>query len=811
MASPAKEIRILYMEDDPGIARLLQKRLERAGFSVDVAPDGEQGLAMFERGSYDMLAVDYKMPGKSGLEVMRRLSSQRRLPPTIMITGRGNEAVAAEAMRLGATDYIVKDIDSRYLELVQAAVVRALEIKRMKAEKKRADAFLEQVNRQLEQRTAELLETNKRLTEEIAERKRIESALIRAKQEWERTFDAVPDLIALIDTGFRTVRLNKAMADRLRLQMQDGVGTACYELLHSADCPLENCPHAAMMATGTEQTSEITEPKLGGTFLVTASPLFDAQGSLQGCVHVARDITAQKSAEDALRESESKFRSFFDTSLDGIVIVGLDGRIEGANRAYLDMLGYTLYEMRSMNYRDTTPEGWTALEDHIIRDQVMKRGYSDVYEKEFIRRDATTFPATVRTWLVKDADDRPLRLWGVVRDVTDRKRAELQAVQNERIKAVGEMAGGVAHNFNNLLQIVVGGVQMAATYIELGENERAKENLCLIMESAKWGAQTVKRLQDFARVRPEDPASSGKVFDLSLTLNEAVEMSKPWWKTGSEAQGIRIELRRDSKKDCLVKGKENELFEVIVNLIKNATEALPLGGVIQIGTSVKDDEVVLVVRDNGTGIEQQNLGRIFEPFWTTKGTEGTGMGLSSSFGIVKRHGGEISVESEVGTGTTFTVTLPHARKKISGSEVASGSEVLPNLRILVVDDIESVAAMLADGLRKLDQTVVTVLSGQDAITLFKKSYVDAVICDLAMPEINGRQVTAAIKRICEERGSRKPVIVLLTGWGGRFDHEESLPESGIDLILEKPVEVRDMLRSIVKVHKKRSDSQPKEW
>ncbi len=130
------------------------------------------------------------------------------------------------------------------------------------------------------------------------------------------------------------------------------------------------------------------------------------------------------------------------------------------------------------------------------------------------------------------------------------------------------------------------------------------------------------------------------------------------------------------------------------------------------------------------------------------------------------------------------------------------------IRILVVDDIESVATMPADGLRKLDQTVVTVLSGQDAITLFKKSHVDAVVCDLAMPELNGRQVSAAIKRICEERGTRKPVIVLLSGWGGRLDHEETLPDAGIDLILEKPVEVRDMLRSIVKVHEKRSASQP---
>ena len=255
---------------------------------------------------------------------------------------------------------------------------------------------------------------------------------------------------------------------------------------------------------------------------------------------------------------------------------------------------------------------------------------------------------------------------------------------------------------------------------------------------------------------PDEPAVLGKVFDLSSTVEQTVDILRPYWKTNPEKRGRKIFLHRNLSADCLVRGKEDEMVEVVINLIKNAVEALPAGGEIKISTHVDDESVCLKVQDNGVGIAEANLERIFEPFWSTKGVNGIGMGLASSYGIIKRHKGEIFAESSLNGGTVFTVRLPIEKKSSESRQSSAVHGDTIARRVLIIDDSEDSVWVLRNGLIRAGQEVLQALSGREGIGIFENEHVDAVICDLGMPEMNGFEVSKILKEICLERGVSKP-------------------------------------------------------
>jgi CheY-like chemotaxis protein len=313
------------------------------------------------------------------------------------------------------------------------------------------------------------------------------------------------------------------------------------------------------------------------------------------------------------------------------------------------------------------------------------------------------------------------------------------------------------------------------------------------------GSETVKRLQDFARIRREDVNSRGRVFDLSKTVESAIEMSKPWWKTSPEKEGYSIRLIKRLTPEALIEGQENEIFEVVTNLIKNASEALPSGGNIRVAVTRLDSQVRLLVEDNGIGIAEEHKNHIFQPFWTTKGYAGTGMGLSTCYGIVKRHQGEINVESNIGQGATFIISFPAAQPERSTEAPPQRSEPDVKYNILVIDDMPAVLKQLDKGLSRVGQTVFTAKSGARGLDIINETHVDAVVCDLGMPDMNGLQVARRIKALYEERGTKRPLFVILTGWGGQIDRSEANRDNGVDLVLEKPIPSNQLLQRIIEM------------
>ncbi len=508
---------------------------------------------------------------------------------------------------------------------------------------------------------------------------------------------------------------------------------------------------------------------------------------------VSTDITESRKAAIALEQSEKKYRTIFQSPGLFISIYDIDGRCRMMNSTVAQLFGGKPEDFIGKTMKELHPEMWEEYTDR-IKQAIESQAPLDV-------EDLVEFPSGSR-WLFSEV--RPLELPGTSKkvaqilsfDITDRKMAEENILNNERITAVGELASGVAHNFNNLLQIVLGCSQLALTDLQLGNLGQARENLLQIVESSKLGAHTVKRLQDYARVRSSIYGGDHKVFDLAEVVGEAIEMSKPWWKTQPEKDGLFIELNHDLHKGCFIKGNDGELFEVAVNLIKNAAEALEQGGEMRLETRVVDDKVVLTVQDNGIGIDKDHLAKVFDPFWTTKGPKGTGMGLSSCYGIVRRHGGEITVQSRPSVLTTFKVTIPMDSGPLTTKKEEVEHNTPISLNILAIDDNPAIIDLIQNGLSSRGQKVFTALSGEEALRVFNDNEVDVIISDLAMPGMNGRQLAAEIKRICLEKGINKPLFILLTGWGGEIEEVQDIKEHGVDSVLEKPIEVGKLLQII---------------
>jgi|GEM_PF-1119875 len=250
----------------------------------------------------------------------------------------------------------------------------------------------------------------------------------------------------------------------------------------------------------------------------------------------------------------------------------------------------------------------------------------------------------------------------LLEEISGRTRAMEVLVRREPLKAAGELVGGVADDITNLLQLTVDGVQMASIRLGEGDYSDVRTYLDQVLQSAKMGQEAVRRLETFVGLRLGRPPEE-TVFDFSRMVRQAVGMGKVWLSRGARRSAAPVDLKMNLADDCTVRGVQAELFTVVLSMMKNAVEALPGGGEIRVRTLRETDQVVLRIRDNGVGITKENLARIFDPFFSTKGNESTGMGLASSSRIITRHGGKITVESAERRGTTFSVMLPLAQAR----------------------------------------------------------------------------------------------------------------------------------------------------
>jgi len=383
------------------------------------------------------------------------------------------------------------------------------------------------------------------------------------------------------------------------------------------------------------------------------------------------------------------------------------------------------------------------------------------------------------------------RLYEDTRTAYDELReTQAQLVQSAKLNALGEMAGGVAHDFNNILAAILGRTQLLLQQVDAPE---LRSQLRVIEQAALDGAHTVRRVQEFTRVRHD---ADFDTLDLNQILEGVIELTRPVWEEGTRRRGIAIELVTDLATRQTVAGNASELREVFTNLVLNAVDAMPWGGELRITSRDDDGHVVVCFRDNGVGMSPEVRQRIFDPFFTTKAVKGTGLGLSVAYGIVTRHEGSIAVESEIHLGTEFTLKFPLGRgREAVAMPVPIGP--LPRLRVLVVDDEEVVLDVLADLLRVLEQEVTTAcggVAGRDAVL---GGEFDVVFTDLGMPDLNGWDLALTVKSTRPRVG-----VVLVTGWGTQLEGGAALAH-GVDLVMSKPVSIDDLDRALRQIGESR--------
>jgi len=525
----------------------------------------------------------------------------------------------------------------------------------------------------------------------------------------ETAFNAVPDLVMVLDAEYRIVRMNPAMAKRLGTTPDVCIGQKCSTLISSERCQVDSCPYTLLLQDGREHTVEIYEERLGGYFLLTASPLMDDEGHLTGCLHIARDINDRKKAEQdlqtsetrfraiaknttdmALQESEERFRELFQNMSSGVAVYeaiddGRDFVFKDFNRASeridcvnrKELIGRRVTEVfpsvREFGLLDVFHRVWKTgrPEDHPIsmykddrisgwRDNYVYRLNSGeivaIYDDVTYRKQAEEQLARYRDHLEELVDQRTREL--------DASREQLR--QSERLVSIGTLAAGMAHEINNPIGTILLAAQNVLEIRHQPDNDKLVED-CLhnIVDDADRCAQIIRNVVQFAKRQ----ASRKQIVDVNGVIEQAVTLTR---KHVEDSGGsVDLELTPDLPP---VKANLVEIEQVLVQLITNAAEA-EIGNLeIRITTERSPEGVRILIQDNGQGISSGHLKQVFDPFFTTRREQGhTGLGLSVVHGIIREHNGSIEVDSRTGRETTFAIHLPHMSGRTA--EVADGEDI----------------------------------------------------------------------------------------------------------------------------------------
>jgi PAS domain S-box-containing protein len=463
-------------------------------------------------------------------------------------------------------------------------------------------------------------------------------------------------------------------------------------------------------------------------------------------VAVVRDITERK-------RIESRFRLLVDSNVQGVLFWTRDGKIFGANNAFLKIVGYTREDMEAgrINWMELTPPEFAHLDRRAL-EEITATGVCTPYEKEFILADGSRVPVFLGSAAFKDNPDEGVAF---VLDLTERKKLEQQFLRAQRMESIGTLAGGVAHDLNNILAPIMMSIHLLKGF---ADDPEAKDILETIEASAKRGADIVKQVLSFARGL-EGERVEVQPRDLLKDLETIIKDTFP--------RDIRLQFSIPNN-SWMILGDPTQMHQILLNLCINARDAMPGGGSLSISvenctldehyaamnTQAKAGRHVLIsVTDSGTGMPPELLDKIFEPFFTTKERgQGTGLGLSTVFAIVKSHGGFINVYSEIGKGTNFKIYLPASETPSDEQRKLSQEVSMPRGKgetVLVIDDEPSILNIASKTLQAFGYKVLTATDGADgmAVYLEHKAEIAVVLTDMMMPIMDGPATIHALTRI----------------------------------------------------------------
>jgi PAS domain S-box-containing protein len=543
----------------------------------------------------------------------------------------------------------------------------------------------------------------------------------------------------------------------------------------------------------------------------------------QAVDHVVLNGNAPTTAHDpsdgvaTRREIEGALSRVFTSAADAIVTIDRDQRIMMFNHAAEQLFGCPAGQALGQYAGRFIPEPLLTpgpeQESRVSETGVAGWRLGEVTPLTALRSDgqripidATVTPVTVRgeqlyTAVVRDVTPR-IQMEDQLREVNRRLEQALADVQHtqdvmlrqERLKALGQLASGIAHDFNNALSMIIGFTELLLSDAdEMEDDAKRRAHLHLIHSAAQDAAGVVGRLREFSR--PTRSSAELPPVQINDLVAQAISLSQPRWRDQAQASGQTIRVTAELGQVPQIGGRAAELREALANLIINAVDAMPTGGTLTLRTRLEEGTVVVEVADTGTGMPPEVRDRIFDPFFTTKGDRGTGLGLAMVQGIVEQHHGEISVESELGTGTTFRMRFPALAEQVA--QAAATTKPAPprvrGLRVLLTEDEPSLRQILTSYLRVDGHAIEAAGNGQEALAKYRPDAFDLVITDRAMPEMGGDQLAAELER----RGSTTPVI-MLTGLGDLMNEVGERP-TGVDLVVAKPVTLAELRAAVVMV------------
>ncbi len=655
-----------------------------------------------------------------------------------------------------------------------------------------------------------LLEVKKELESEIEVRKQAEEKLRETQEFLEAAVAQSPSGILIADAPNVNIRLANQAAFSIRgidssilTGMDVAQHAANWQILHSdgSRYPYEQMPLTRAVRQGevTQNEEVIIRNQAGNDhwLSVNAAPILDANGHIIAGILVFHDITEHKQAQEALKKSEEKYRLLAENVNDVIWTMDMDLNYTYISPAIEKIQGWNVEEAASLTINDVlTPKSLEIVlkrfEAHMTEGaKTGNYNISDRFELEMYRKRGSTIWTEIVASPILGEDGKPVGILGVTRDITERKKLETQLQRAQKMEAIGTLAGGVAHDLNNVLSAQVSYPDLLL--MDLPEESPLRKPILTIKKSGEKAAAIVQDLLTLAR--------RGVVATEVVNFNRIIEdyIGSP------ECENLRkfhpdVNIQTDLE-PCLlnIMGSSVHLSTTVMNMVSNAAEAMPGGGNIFISTRSKyidkpirgyddvqeGDYVVFTVSDSGTGISSRDLEKIFEPFYTKKvmGRSGTGLGMAVVWGTVKDHRGYIDVQSVEGKGTTFTIYFPVTRKEIGITEKALLMEayVGNGESILVVDDIDEQREIAFNILNKLNYAVTSVSSGEEAVDYLKNNSADVLVLDMIMdPGING---LATYKKILEFHPKQKAII---TSGFSETDLVKEVQKLGAGKYLKKP-------------------------
>jgi PAS domain S-box-containing protein len=608
----------------------------------------------------------------------------------------------------------------------------------------------------------------------------------RAKIEWEATFDAMTDGVFIFDHSGILRRVNRAGAAIEETVPSQLVGTKCCEILPSDDPANDACIISQVIESRASITIERFSKRLKRPFLISSEPVTESDGNLIGVVGTVRDLYELREAEAVARERQLLFTSVVEGMLEPVFAVGENGKFLWCNNTTRETFGIEAAKVTNCDFLEIIYPADREIAAKALRDSFNK--LPQFYESRYFNCKNELRYAVFNSVPLVVKDKVNGVLW-FVRDVTEQRQAVQQAAQTEKLRALGQLASGVAHDFNNVLATILGRVQL----LQRGTTDKTiADNLKIIQTAAEDAAATVRRIQTFAR---QSPATDFSPIELNVLLEDSIEFTRTRWKDEAQRRGINYTVDLICDEKIRVFGNASELREVFVNLIINALDAMPSGGKLKIKFAKVENAAILEFTDEGTGVAPEIGQRVFEPFFTTKGVNGTGLGLSVSYGIIKNHSGTITVKNNDGAaGATFVITLPIQYEQTAPPKSNDApTQAKKDLTVLVVDDEDFVRETLVEMMAELVNEVVSVNSSHSALEQLEKRRFDVVFTDLSMPEMDGWELAKKIRR---NWGATKTVLV--TGYGKGIAKTSEMREL-VHAIISKPFNFVELSQTLEKI------------